>query len=194
MKSDYTIYGLIVNNEFEFDKVALAIGLAIFTFVFSANLAGFIYTTDNFVETPGINIEVVQADAGAAPKGLPDILDMAAILASADPENGKAVFNKCAVCHTNNKDGANKVGPNLWGIVNAKTARHTEFAYSNAMAKRGQEGGTWGYESLYRYLYAPAKYVPGTKMAFAGIKNDKDRADLIAYLRTLADSQAPLPK
>lgn len=184
----------MVNGEFEFDKVVLAISLAVFTYVLSSNLGGFLYSTNNFVATPGYKIEIVDvaADAGA-PKGLPDVLDMKEILANVDVANGEKVFSKCAVCHTPNKGGANKVGPNLWGIVGIKTAHNADFKYSNAMMKRGADGGVWDYESLYRYLYAPAKYVPGTKMAFAGIKNDKDRADLIAYLRTLADVQKPLP-
>jgi cytochrome c len=78
-----------------------------------------------------------------------------------------------------------KVGPNLWGIVNAKTARHGDFAYSVAMKTLGDSGSVWTEEILYRYLFSPKKYIPGTKMSFVGIKDDKDRADLIAYLASL---------
>ena len=114
-------------------------------------------------------------------------------MAAADASLGEKVFKKCSVCHTINKGGANKIGPNLWDVVGAKTAKHSNFAYSTAMQKRGEEGKKWDYEELYRYLYAPKKYVPGTKMAFAGIKKDSDRANLIAYLRSFSDNTVPLP-
>ncbi|MBS0236375.1 MAG: cytochrome c family protein [Proteobacteria bacterium] len=118
---------------------------------------------------------------------------MHTIMAAADAVKGAIVFKKCATCHVSEKGAPNKVGPNLWGILGAKTASRDGFAYSAAMAGRGAEGKTWGYEDLYRYLYSPKKYVPGTKMAFAGIKDDKERADVIAYLSKNADTQVPLP-
>lgn len=183
------------NNNFEFDKVVISIALAIFTVVFSNALGGFFYRTKQIPETRGYQIEIVDASpTDSGPKGLPEVLDMAAILSKAVAEQGKAVFNKCAVCHTHEKGGANKVGPNLWGIVGAVTAHHKDFNYSNAMAKRGQDGIKWTYEELYRYVYSPRTHVVGTKMAFAGIKKDDERANLIAYLGTLADNPVPLPK
>lgn len=183
-----------MGNNFEFDKIVVSVALAIFIVVFSNALGGFFYRTKQIPDHRGYEIEIVDAtSAGSAPKGLPEVLDMSAILALGNIELGKSVYNKCAVCHTPDKGGANKVGPNLWGIVGAVTARHTEFKYSDAMSKRGQAGTKWSYEELYRYLYSPKAHVPGTKMAFAGLKKDEDRANLIAYLRTLADSPLPLP-
>ena len=112
------------------------------------------------------------------------------LLASANVDNGVKVFKKCAACHTPAKGGKNKVGPNLWNIVNAKRGQVAGFSYSkNLSAKEGD----WTYESLNEFLARPKKYIPGTKMAFAGLKKASDRANLIAYLRTLADSPAPLP-
>ena len=112
------------------------------------------------------------------------------MLASANVENGVKVFKKCAACHTPDKGGANKVGPNLWNIVNAKRGQVDGFSYSKNLTEK--EGG-WSYESLNAFLARPKKYIPGTKMAFAGLKKASERANLIAYLRTLADSPAPLP-
>ena len=114
-----------------------------------------------------------------------------ALLASANAENGAKIAKKCAACHSFDKGGANKVGPNLWGVVNRPIAEHEGFSYSAALAsKKGQH---WDYDHLNHFLTSPKAYAPGTKMSFAGISKDAERADVIAYLRTLADNPAPLP-
>lgn len=183
-----------MGNNFEFDKIVVSVALAIFIVVFSNALGGFFYRTKQIPEHRGYEIEIVDVAGGdTTPKGLPEVIDIATIMSQAIAEQGKSVFNKCAVCHTHEKGGANKVGPNLWGIVGAVVAHHKDFNYSNAMAKRGQDGIKWTYEELYRYIYSPRAHVVGTKMAFAGIKKDDERANLIAYLRTLADNPLPLP-
>ena len=184
-----------MGNDFEFDKIVVSIALSIFVLIFSYNLGGFLYRTQHFVEHKGIDIEILDASQGetSAPKGIPDVIEIGKIMASANAEAGKPIFNKCAICHTNGKGEANKVGPNLWEIVGAKTGRHTEFQYSSSMSKRAADGKIWTYEELYRYLYSPKSYVPGTKMAFAGLKKDEERANLIAYLRTFSDNPLSLP-
>ena len=113
------------------------------------------------------------------------------LLASADTAKGEKVFKKCGACHTTNKGGANKVGPNLWNIVNAKRGQVEGFSYSKNLCRRKR--GTWSYESLNAFLFKPKTYIPGTKMAFAGLKKPSDRANLIAYLRSLSENPAPLP-
>ena len=112
------------------------------------------------------------------------------LLASADAEAGKNVFKKCVSCHTPDKDGPHRVGPNLWNVVGEKVGTKPGYSYSKAMASHG---GTWEYDTLGEYLFKPAAYVKGTKMTFVGISNTKERADLVAYLRTLSDSPHPLP-
>lgn len=158
-------------------------------------MGGLLYRTHLIVEHKGIDIEIPDTSqtAGQAATGLPDVIQIGKIMAAADVEKGKAIFNKCAICHTSGKGEANKVGPNLWEIVGAVAARHADFQYSSGMSKRGADGKTWSYEELYRYLYSPKSYVPGTKMAFAGLKKDEERANLIAYLRTFSDKPLPLP-
>ncbi len=182
------------DNNFEFDKIVLAIAFSILSVILSSAIGGFLYRSERIVEKRGYKIEIVDAAADtSAPKGLPDVIEIGKIMAAASAEAGQAIFKQCMVCHTNDKGGSNKVGPNLWGIVAAKVARHQEFKYSDAMAKRGADGKTWTYEDLYRYIYSPKAFIPGNKMAFAGVKKDADRANLIAYLRTLNDTQVPLP-
>ena len=113
-----------------------------------------------------------------------------ALLAQANVEHGKDVAKKCAACHTFGKGEPNKIGPNLYGIVNNKHAHREDFAFSAAM-KAMQ--GNWTYDELNTFLFKPQAHVPGTKMTFAGLPKTQDRADVIAYLRSLADSPAPLP-
>lgn len=183
-----------MKNEFEFDKVVWAVAFGALAVILSNAVGGFLYRTKRIVEKPGYVIQILDSEGAAQQhQGLPDVIPIGKIMAAAIADAGQKVFNKCAVCHTSGKGEANKVGPNLWGIVGANVARHTEFAYSDAMRQRGASGIKWTYEELYRYIYSPKTRVPGNKMAFAGVKDDADRANLIAYLRTLADNVAPLP-
>ena len=112
------------------------------------------------------------------------------MLATADIGAGKIVAKRCGICHTLNKGGGKKLGPNLWNIVNAPKAGVKGFSYSEALAKAG---GNWGYEDLGRFIANPRAAIPGNKMPFSGVKKISDRAALIAYLRTLSDNPAPLP-
>jgi cytochrome c len=112
-------------------------------------------------------------------------------LAGANVDAGKALFQKqCFTCHTADKGGANKVGPNLWDIVGRKKAGHEGFSYSSALQAKG---GEWSYEDINHMIFKPTAFVKGTKMAFAGLAKEQDRADMVAYLRTLAATPKPLP-
>jgi len=143
----------------------------------------------------GFLIEVAEGGGEAAAPdeaAAPELI--APLLASADPAKGEAVFKKCAACHTNDASSGNKVGPGLWNVVNRPVAAHEGFKYSGAMTEFAQGGSVvWDYEHLSNFLAAPKKYIKGTAMGFAGLKKIEERADLIAYLRTVADTPAPLP-
>src|SRR5690606_33698662 len=145
-------------------------------------------------ETAGYAIEAAEGVGGAegGEEAAPE--PIAPLLASADPAAGEAIFKRCASCHSIEKGGPNKVGPDLWGIVNRPIAGHEGFSYSGAM-KEFSEGGSvvWDYEHLNHFLESPKGYVPGTAMGFAGLKSIEDRANIIAYLRSQADEPAPLP-
>ena len=145
-------------------------------------------------EKPGFLIEAAEAaapaDGGGGAAAAPE--PIAPLLAAADVAAGEKTFKKCAACHTPDKGGANKVGPNLWGIVGRAPAAHEGFSYSAPM-KEFAAGGAWDYEKLSAFITAPKAYVKGTAMGFAGLKKADERANLIAYMRTLADSPAPLP-
>ncbi len=113
-------------------------------------------------------------------------LPMAAAHAEGDPAKGKKVFNKCKACHFADKK-KNKVGPYLVGIVGRKAASVEGFKYSKAMQAKAAEGLVWTEENLDKYLEKPKKFIPGNKMAFAGLKKAEDRANVIAYLKTLTE-------
>jgi cytochrome c2 len=113
------------------------------------------------------------------------------LLAAASPEEGEGFAKKCAACHSFEQGGANKIGPALWGVVGRDIASVEGFAYSDALL--GLEG-EWTFEELYGFVHNPKEYVPGTKMAFAGIQNPEDLADVLIYLRSLAEEPVPLPE
>ena len=113
----------------------------------------------------------------------------AALLGGADVAKGARTFKKCKACHTVENGGKNKIGPNLWNIVNAMFGQKAGFVYSKPLKAKG---GTWNYDTLDAFLAKPKAYIPGAKMAFVGVKKAKERANLIAYLRSLSDNPAPL--
>lgn len=146
-------------------------------------------------EKAGFAIEVADGSApksgGSAPAK--EEVSIASLLQSASAERGQNVFKRCAACHTNEKGGPNKVGPNLYGIVNRPAASVEGFGYSAAMKEFGAAGNKWDFEHLNKFLTSPKGFIKGTSMGFAGDKKDNERADLIAFLATLADSPVPLP-
>lgn len=141
---------------------------------------------------PGFEIAVSeQHDAGAKPAAGAPEEPIEKLLASATPERGEQVARPCATCHTFTKGGPTKIGPNLWGVVNRPKGSEPGFAYSDAMKSKG---GNWTVDDLSAFLANPRGFAPGTKMSFAGLPKGSDRANVIAYLNTLSDNPAPLPK
>lgn len=132
----------------------------------------------------------VTGEAGPAAAAPEPEIDLGARLASANVDKGKGAARVCSTCHNMTQGGPNMVGPNLWGIVGRDIASHGGFAYSSAMTA---QPGNWTYEQLDQYLARPARAVPGNKMAFGGIRNGADRANLLAYLGSLSNAPAPFP-
>src|SRR5690606_3362346 len=146
-------------------------------------------------ETEGFAIAVAESDGEAGGAAGEAAVPIATLLASADAAAGESCFKKCASCHTGDEGGPNKVGPNLWDVVNRPIASHEGFGYSAAMKDFSQGGSVvWDYDHLNEFLLAPKKDIPGTAMGFAGLKKDDERANVIAYLRSLSGSPAPLPE
>ena len=149
-----------------------------------------ILARDHHAEKPGYVLPIAKEGAGATAEAKFDFAKVAGLLANANADAGADTFKKCAACHTNTKGGENKVGPNLWNVIGRPVAKIGGFAYSDAMKAKG---GNWNWDVLGTYLHDPREAVPGNKMAFAGVGDDADLADLLVYLRKLADTPAELP-
>ena len=105
-------------------------------------------------------------------------------------DNGKTIFKKCIACHSISKGGGNKIGPALWGVIGRKAGSINDYKYSKAMSALGK---SWDFETMNAFLIKPRDYVKGTKMAYAGLKDEKDRASIILYLNEQSDFPLPLP-
>lgn len=181
-------------DSFQVNKIIGALLGTVFV-VFSISLVADALFAAHPPAQPGYLIVADEEGEGAGgPAVEEEAVSIASLLQDADPAAGESAFRKCQACHTADQGGANKVGPNLWGVVGGPIASHEGFSYSAGMREFASEAGDWDFEHLNEFLLDPKGYVNGTAMAFAGLKKDDERANVIAYLRTQADSPAPLPE
>lgn len=148
---------------------------------FSSGAVSRIMVPDEGIKENSVYIEAQSASISKKSSGPEDISE--AVL-SADIELGKKKTKPCLACHNFEKGGRNGVGPNLWGVYGRDKGSLASFSYSKSMR---EFGGIWDTEELNKFLYKPKSYISGTKMAYAGIKNTKDRAAVIAYLKSLSE-------
>lgn len=137
--------------------------------------------------SPEGGTEVTEAKPAAAATPLP------VLLTSASAEDGAKVAKKCVSCHNFGEGEGNKTGPHLYGVIGRTIASVPDFAYSDAMNKVAADHGTWTYEGINAFVTNPKAYAPGTKMGFAGLASEKDRANLLAYLQSLSHDPVPFP-
>ncbi|WFW29832.1 MAG: cytochrome c family protein [Wolbachia endosymbiont of Menacanthus eurysternus] len=175
----------------DLNKVAASILFSGLIIVIVSNLVDIFYNPERDA-IQYQNSNVVHDDSKLQQKIEQIAFDIVTLMQNANFEKGKLGAKKCVACHSFEKSGTNKVGPNLWNIVKSKKARFSSsFNYSKAILEKG---GEWGYEELFAFLRNPKDYIRGTRMAFVGISNPQEIADLISYLRQLSDNPVDLPK
>ena len=178
-------------DSFELNKIIAAVLMVALLVIGIGKLSNIIFHVEK-PKTPGYAVEVQQAKtvSSSVETAVVEKIDIAALMAMGDIAAGEKVFKKCAACHSIIKGGKNNIGPALWNVVGRKTGAVTDYKYSKALASFNKE---WTFEELNGYLIKPAKWIKGTKMAFAGLRKEKDRASVIKYLNQNSDSPVPLP-
>ena len=178
-------------DSFEINKIVAAVLMVALLVIGIGKLSNVIFHVEK-PKTPGYAVEVEQATtvSSSTKATIEEKIDIAALMALGDIALGEKVFKKCAACHSIVKGGKNNIGPALYNVVNRPVGSISDYKYSKALSNYGKE---WTFEELNGYLLKPAKWIKGTKMAFAGLRKEKDRASVILYLNQNSDSPKPLP-
>ena len=178
-------------DSFEINKIIAAVLMVALLVIGIGKLSDVIFHVKK-PDTPGYSVEVENSKIISATSSSEDkeVVNIAALMAMGDIAHGEKVFKKCAACHSIVKGGKNAIGPALYNVVGRKVGIIEGYKYSKALAAYDKE---WTFEELNGFLIKPAKWVKGTKMAYAGLRKEKDRASVIKYLNENSDSPLPLP-
>ena len=179
-------------DSFEINKIVAAILMVALLIIGIGKLSDIIFYVEK-PKTPGYAVEVdnaVNTSTKSISETTEDKIDISSLMALGDLNHGEKVFKKCAACHSIVKGGKNNIGPALYNVVGRKVGAVSDYKYSKALSAYEKE---WTFEELNGYLIKPAKWIKGTKMAFAGLRKEKDRASVILYLNQNSDNPLPLP-
>tara|TARA_Y100000996_G_C22316159_1_gene558321 strand:- start:125 stop:664 length:540 start_codon:yes stop_codon:yes gene_type:complete len=178
-------------DSFEINKIIAAILMVALLIIGIGKLSDIIFFVEK-PEKPGYVVELDQAVISSiSAENLEEKkIDIAALMALGNVVDGEKVFKKCAACHSIIKGGKNNIGPALYNVVGRKVGGVADYKYSKALAAYDKE---WTFEELNGFLIKPAKWIKGTKMAYAGLRKEKDRASVIKYLNENSDNPKPLP-
>ena len=179
-------------DSFELNKIIAAILMVALLIIGISKISNIIFHVEK-PERPGYAVDVAQTVTTSAQtnsEASEEKIDIAALMAMGDLKSGEKVFKKCAACHSIVKGGKNNIGPALYNVVGRKVGAVDDYKYSKALAAYEKD---WTFEELNGYLIKPAKWIKGTKMAFAGLRKEKDRASVIKYLNQSSDNPLPLP-
>ena len=178
-------------DSFELNKIIAAILMVGLLLIGIGKISKIIFHVEK-PEKPGYAVKVEKVVPASSVSNIDDKIevDIAALMAMGDVTSGEKIFKKCAACHSIIKGGKNNIGPALYNVVGRKVGVVADYKYSKALASYDKE---WTFEELNGYLIKPAKWIKGTKMAFAGLRKEKDRASVIKYLNQNSDTPLALP-
>ena len=178
-------------DSFEINKIVAAVLMVALLVIGIGKLSDVIFHVEK-PKKPGYAVDIEQAVTVSATssESVEEKIDIAALMALGNVMEGEKIFKKCAACHSINKGGKNNIGPALYNVVGRKVGVIADYKYSKALSGYGKE---WTFEELNGYLIKPAKWIKDTKMAFAGLRREEDRASVILYLNQNSDSPLPLP-
>ena len=175
-------------DSFEVNKIIAAV-LVVFLVIFGiGKFSDLIF----HVEKPNISAYKVETSTATTAQASDSVqaVDISALLAMGNVDHGKSVFKKCSACHSVKKGGKNKIGPALYNVLGRNVAALSDYKYSKALIAYGK---SWTFDEMNSFLIKPTSYIKGTKMAFAGLKKEKDRASVILFMNQNSDSPLPLP-
>ena len=176
-------------DSFEINKIIAAVLVTVLLVFGIGKISDIVF----HVEKPaveGYKVEVKLASTSSTEENSESQVDISALLALGNTEDGKKIFKKCAACHSINADGRNKIGPKLWNVIFRPVGSIVDYKYSKALSSYGKE---WTWEEMSGFLIKPSKWIKGNKMGFAGLKKEEDRASVILYLNENSDNPISLP-
>ena len=178
-------------DSFELNKIIAAILMVALLIIGLDKIADSVFHI-NKPENQGYKVEVENKSTNSLSQtsDVVEKIDIVALMAMGDIASGKKIFKKCAACHSIDKGGANKIGPALYNVVGRTVGGVADYKYSKTLTSYGKE---WTFEELNGFLLKPASYIKGTKMSYAGLRKEKDRASVIKYLNQSSDSPKQLP-
>ena len=180
-------------DSFEINKIVASILLIALLFIGIGKISNLIFSVEK-PETAGYKVELPEKGSAnqvsETKTASVEVVDIVALLALGDLTHGEKVFKKCSACHVVEKGGANKIGPSLYGVLGRKVASINDYKYSKALNEYDKE---WTFDEMNGYLLKPQAWIKGTKMSFAGLRKEKDRASVILYLNKFSDNPLPLP-
>ena len=178
-------------DSFELNKIIAAVLLVALLIIGIGKVSNVIFRVEK-PKTPGYAVEVEQVSTSSisTTEAVEKVIDIAALMALGDVTSGEKIFKKWAACHSINKGGKHKIGPALYNVVGRKVGGVEDYKYSKALAAYEKD---WTFEELNGFLIKPAKHIKGTKMAYAGLRKEADRASVIKYLNANSDNPLPLP-
>ena len=178
-------------DSFEINKIIAAVLLIALLVIGIGKISDIAFHVDKPKKSAyKVDIQESTQVSSSVAKKIDEKVDISVLLALGDVSHGEKVFKKCSACHLVNKGGENKIGPALYGVIGRKVASKQDYKYSKSMAAYDKN---WTFEEMNGYLKKPQSYIKGTKMAFAGLRKEKDRASVILYLNQNSDNPLPLP-